>query len=43
MCGRLTMRTVRGASPGAPRVMLGDKQLMQKHVFDSYTDIQASV
>jgi acyl-CoA dehydrogenase len=35
MCLRLTERTVRGGKP------LGDMQLMQQHVFDSYCDIQA--
>lgn len=36
MCKRLVTRQIKGAKP------LGDTQLMQKHVFDSYVDIQSS-
>ena len=36
MCRRLNTRRIRGGKP------LGTKQLMQQHVFDSYSEIQAA-
>jgi acyl-CoA dehydrogenase len=39
MCSRLVTRQIKGDKGPQP---LGNSQLMQKHVFDSYCDIQSS-